>query len=104
MAPAKYTLTPLLAYPNMSVATTTSPSFVTLTLGCSCHAIELLVPTAPPVHATSDLKARCFDYLADLLLEHSSFYSSAELIAAFGHIPGNTYNATLESSTICSLI
>ena len=101
MAPATHTFNPILAYTNMSAATTT---FTTLTLGRTAHAIELLVPTAPPVHASSDLKARCFDYLADLLLEHSSLYSSAELIAAFGHIPGSTYNATLESSTICSSI
>ena len=71
----------------MSAATTT---FTTLALGGSAHAIELLVPTAPPIHVSSNLKARCFDYLADLLLEHSSLYSSAELIAAFGHIPGST--------------
>jgi hypothetical protein len=76
----------------MSAATTT---FTTLTLGRSAHAIELLVPTAPPIHTSSDLKARCFNYLADLLLEHSFLYSSAELIAAFSHIPGSTYNATL---------
>jgi hypothetical protein len=103
MAPATHTFNPILASntTTMSAATTT---LTTLTLGRSAHAIELLVPDAPPVHASSDLKARCFDFLADLLLEHSSLYSSAELIAAFGHIPGSTYNATLESSTICSSI
>jgi hypothetical protein len=31
-----------------------------------------------------DLKARIFDYLADLLLKHASLYNSSELIAAFG--------------------
>jgi hypothetical protein len=50
-----------------------------------------------------DLKARCFDYLADLLLEHASLlYRSAELIAAFGHIPGSRYNATLEATAVYS--
>jgi hypothetical protein len=102
MAPAMHTLNPILASTTtMSAAPTT---FTTLTLGHSAHAIQLIVPTAPPVHASSNLKTCCFDYLADLLLEHSSLYSSAELVVTFGHIPGSTYNATLESSTICSSI
>jgi hypothetical protein len=79
-------------------------TFVTLTLGRSANAIDLFVPTAPAVHAAADLKARCFDFLADLLLEHSLLYSSAELIAVFGHIPGSSYNATMESAAICSTI
>jgi hypothetical protein len=79
-------------------------AFTTLTLGRSANAIDLLVPTAPPVHATADLKARCFDYLSDLLLEHSTLFSSAELIAAYGHIPSSSYNAALESATICTTI
>ena len=79
-------------------------AFTTLTLGRSANAIDLLVPTAPPVHAAADLKARCYDYLSDLLFEHSTLFSSAELIAAFGHIPGSSYNAALESATVCAAI
>jgi hypothetical protein len=75
-----------------------------LTLDRSVNAIELLVPPAPAVHATAGLKARCFNFLADLLLEHSLLYSSAELIAAFSHIPGSSYNAALESAAICASI
>jgi hypothetical protein len=33
--------------------------------------IELLVPPAPPVGAPVELKARCFDFLSDLLVSHS---------------------------------
>jgi hypothetical protein len=100
-----YTFTPMLAPTTLSAATTTFPSFNTLTLGRSAHAIELLVvPTAPHVHASTDLKAHCFEYLANLLLEHSSLYSSNELIATFEHIPGSTYNARLKSTIICSSI
>jgi hypothetical protein len=72
-----------------------------LSLGRSADAIELLAPTAPPVHEVVDLKMHCFDYLADLLLEHAPLHSSAELIAAFDHIPGSTYNAAIESASIC---
>jgi hypothetical protein len=79
-------------------------AFITLVLGRSANAIELLVPPAAPVHAATDLKARCFDFLADLLLEHSLLYSSAELIAAFGHIPSSSYNAALESTEGCRAI
>ena len=43
-------------------------AFVTLSLGRSANAIDLLVPTAPAVHEAADLKARCFDYLSDLPL------------------------------------
>jgi hypothetical protein len=71
---------------------------------CPWNAIGVLVPAALAVHATADLKARCFDYLANLLCEHSSLYSSAALIATFNHIPGSSYNATLESAVICSSI
>jgi hypothetical protein len=85
-----------------STASATRMAFVTLSLGRSANAIELLVPSAPSVHDPMDLKARCFDYLADLLLEHASLYSSTELIAAFGHIPGSTYNATLGATAVCS--
>ena len=85
-----------------STASATPTAFVTLSLGRSANANELLVPSAPSVHDPMDLKARCFDYLADLLLEHASPYSSAKLIAAFGHIPGSTYNATLEATAVCT--
>jgi hypothetical protein len=64
------------------------------------NAIELLVPPAPAVHTIANLKARCFDFLANLLCKHSLLYSSAELIVAFNHVPGSSYNATLESAAI----
>jgi hypothetical protein len=85
----------------MSTPSTTLDGFTTITLGRSANAIELLVPTAPSVHDNAGLKARSFDYLSDLLFEHAPNYTSAELIAAFNHIPGNTYNAVLESAGIC---
>jgi hypothetical protein len=50
------------------------------------------------------MKARCFDYLSDSLLEYASIYSSAELIAAFTHIPGSSHNAAFEAGTIASCI
>jgi hypothetical protein len=87
---------------HTSTASATRTAFVTLSLGRSGNAIELLVPSTPSVHDPMDLKARCFDYLAGLLLEHASLYSSAKLIAAFGHIPGSTYNTTLEATAVCS--
>jgi hypothetical protein len=49
-------------------------TLVPLTLGRSANAIELLVPTAPAVHDARDLKARCFDFMSDLLLEHAVQY------------------------------
>ena len=107
MAPATDALTLYPPLPFIMSATTNrsaSTTFTTLSLGRSANAIDLLVPTAPPVHDATDLKARCFDYLADLLLEHASLYSSTELIAAFNHIPGSTYNAAIESASICSEI
>ena len=83
----------------------TSSTFTILTLGHSANAIELLVPPAPAVLAAADLKACCFHFLADMLLEHSFLYSSAELIAAFSHsIPGSSYNAALESAAICTSV
>jgi hypothetical protein len=61
------------------------------------------VPSAPPVQAASDLKARSFDFLSDFLIEHSSLFSTAELlIAAFKHIPGSSHNAALEAVSCCS--
>jgi hypothetical protein len=90
---------------TMSAPSTSSPTaFTSLVLGRSANAIELLVPPAPAVHAATDLKARCFDFLTDLLVEHSALYSSAELIAAFGHIPSSSYNAALEAAEICKSI
>jgi hypothetical protein len=85
-------------------STALSNTFIPLTLGCSANAIKLLVPVAPLVTAPSDLKARCYDYLSDSLLEYAPVYSSAKLIAAFSHIPGSTHNATLEASTIANSI
>jgi len=86
----------------MSPPPTSSTAFVALTLGRSANAIELSVPPAPAVHAASDLKARSFDFLADLLGPHAALYSSAELFAAFaGHFPTSAYNATLEAGLIC---
>jgi hypothetical protein len=82
-----------------------SDAFVALTLGRSANAIELLVPPAPPIQSAPDLKARCFDFLlSDLLLQHCLLYSSAELIAAFGHIPSSSYNASLEAVGCCTSI
>ena len=107
MAPATDALTPYPPHPFTMSATTTGSAgttFTMLSLGPSANAIDLLVPAAPPVHAAADLKGRCFDYLANLLLEHAPLYSSAELIAAFNHIPGITYNAAIESASICSEI
>jgi hypothetical protein len=67
-------------------------------------AIELLVPPAPPIQSAPDLKARCFDFLSDLLLQHCFLCSSAELIAAFGHIPSSSHNASLEASGCCASV
>ena len=89
---------------SMTALPASSDAFLCLTLGRSANAIDLLVPPAPPIHAATDLKARCFDFLSDLLLEHSLLYSSAELIAAFGHIPSSSYNASLEASDCCVAI
>jgi hypothetical protein len=87
----------------MSTTTASSAAFVSLTLGRSANAIELSVPPAPAVSAAGDLKARSFDFLADLLTSHSGLYSSAELFTAFsGHIPTSAYNATLEANNICN--
>ena len=78
-------------------------ALVPLTLvGRSANAIELLVPIAPAVHDATDLKACAFDFLSDLLCQHAEQYSSAELIAACNHIPGSSYNANQEATTICS--
>ena len=89
-------------YANMSPPPTSSTAFVALTLSRSANAIELSVPPAPATHAASDLKARSFDFLADLLVPHAAHYSSAELFAAFaGHFPTSAYNATLEAGLIC---
>ena len=80
-------------------------ALVPLTLGCSANAIELLVPIAPAVHDATDLKARAFDFLSDLLCQHAEQYSSAaELIAACNHIPSSSYDANQEATTICSSI
>jgi hypothetical protein len=104
MAPVKYTYPQVSStYATMSTTTASSTAFVSLTLGRSANAIELSVPPAPAVSAASDLKARSFDFLADLLISHSGLYSSAELFAAFsGHIPTSAYNATLEATNICN--
>ncbi len=92
-------------YANMSPPPTSSTAFVALTLGRSANAIELSVPPAPAAHAASDLKARSFDFLADLLVPHAAHYSSAELFAAFaGHFPTSAYNATLEAGHISTAL
>lgn len=64
----------------MPTPTPASPPTIFLTslvLGCSANAIELLVSPAPAIQAATDLKARSFDILADLLVEHSTLSSSA---------------------------
>ncbi len=103
-SPVSSSFTTMSAPPTSSAAATarSSTAFVVLALGRSANAIDLFVPPAPAVHASADLKARSFDFLADLLQSHSALYSSAELIAAFNHIPSSSYNAALESSSICS--
>jgi hypothetical protein len=50
------------------------------------------------------MKARCFDYLSNSLMEYAPVYSSAELIAAFSHIPGNSHNAALKAGAIPTCI
>jgi hypothetical protein len=70
MTPATDAL-PLHPSSSFIMSATTNPSAGTtftimLSLGRSASAIELLVSTAPPVHNTADLKAHCFDYLANL--------------------------------------
>jgi hypothetical protein len=72
---------------TMSSTPASSDAFVCLTLGRSTNVTDLLLPPAPPIQSAPDLKARCFDFLLDLLLQHSLLDSSAELIAAFGHVP-----------------
>ena len=59
---------------------------------------------SPAVHDANDLKAHAFDFFSsDLLCQHAEQYSSAaELIAACNHIPGSSYNANQEATTICS--
>ena len=90
----------------MSSSTSASASSVydTITVGRSSNAIDLLVPKAPQVQAAPELKAQVFDFLSDLLLEHQAMFSSAELIAAYQHIPGNSYTAVQEASIICRSI
>jgi hypothetical protein len=88
----------------MSAPASSTTAFTSLVLGRSANAIELLVPPAPAVHDATDLKARCFDFLADLLIEHSSLCSSAELTAAFAHVPNSSFNASLEAADICKTI
>jgi hypothetical protein len=90
-------------YANSMSAPASSDAFVALTLGRSANAIELLVPPAPLIQSAPDLKARCFDFLSDLLLQHCLLCSSAELIAAFAPIPtSSSYNASLEAAGCCA--
>jgi hypothetical protein len=93
-----------MSLPLASSVAASRNTLVSLTLARSANAIELLVPTAPAMYDAPDLKARCFDFMSDLLLEHAVQYSSAELIAACNHIPGSSYNANQEAATICSSI
>jgi hypothetical protein len=79
-------------------------AFVPLTLGCAANAIDLLVPAAPPITTPTDMKACCFDYLSNSLLEYAPIYSSAKLIATFHYIPGSTHNVALEAGYIASCI
>jgi hypothetical protein len=48
--------------------------FIPLTLGHTANTIDLLVLTAPPITASADMKARCFDFLADSLLKYAAIY------------------------------
>jgi hypothetical protein len=90
------------AAPTRPVATGNPATFVPLTLGRTANAIDLLVPTAPPVTLPTDMKARCFNYLSNSLFQYTTIYSSAKLIAAFHHIPGSTHNAALESGALAA--
>jgi hypothetical protein len=65
-------------YANSMSTPASSDAFVALTLGRSANAIELLVPPAPPIQSAPDLKARCFDFLSDLLLQHCLLYYSLD--------------------------
>ena len=85
-----------------SSASNTSAAFATITVGRSSNAISLLVPKAPSIQTTTDLKARAYDHLSDLLIEHAPLFSCAELTAAFNHIPCNSYNANIEATTVSS--
>jgi hypothetical protein len=93
-----------------AMSTTTSSTratavFANILLGRLANAMDLLVPPAVAVQEVPDLKACCFDYLADLLLGHVGTYSSAKLIAAFDHIPAtSTYNALIKSSHLSAQI
>jgi hypothetical protein len=65
----------------MSTSAISDPNrLVPLSVGRASNAIELLVPPAPPIDAAIDVKARCFDFLADVLINNSNIFSSAELI------------------------
>jgi hypothetical protein len=79
-----------------------SNAFVCVALGPLTNAINLLVPVALPVQAALDLKAGCYDFFSNLLLEHASLLSSAKLVATLnGHVPSTSYNAALEVASCC---
>jgi hypothetical protein len=100
---ALFTMTPPSHSANSASASsfsTPNHEFLTLSVGRSGNAIDLVVPSAPAVHCAAALKASAFDYASDLLLSHLQSFSSAELIAAFRHIPSNSYNAGIEATAI----
>jgi hypothetical protein len=91
--------------PTQSTAAGCNPTvFVPLTLRHTANAIDLLIPTVPPVTAPTNMKARCFDYLSNSLLEYASVCSSAKLIATFNQFPGSSHNAAFEAGAIASSI
>ena len=61
-----------------------SDGFVFFTIGHLANAIDLIVLVDPPVQAAPDLKACCYDFFSELLVEHASLFSSAELAATLG--------------------
>jgi hypothetical protein len=78
-------------------SSSTLDGFTTIILGRSANAIELLVPTAFRSRQRS-FESSNLQLPLRPLFEHGPNYTFAELIATFNHIPGNTYNAVLESA------
>jgi hypothetical protein len=113
MAPVFHAYTPNPSTFTFTMSTSTAAftlladqnRLVPLSVGRSSNVIELLVPPAPPIGAPVELKARCFDFLSDLLVSHSHHFSSAELIAAFStHLPSSSFNAAAEAQMITGLV
>ena len=60
---------------------------------------------APPVKDVLDLKYCCYGFFSDLLVEHASLFSYAELVPSLGsNIISSSYNSTLEVADCCDTI